>query len=89
MANECSRGYGQATEAAAMRSPVKIAEGSPLDGSFTGEFGWRSTIKRSMNTVRVTVRRKILRLPHKIVSIPKEHPVEKFSTKGCDKGAWR
>jgi hypothetical protein len=84
MANYCSRCYGQVIGATAMRFPVEIAEGSAVDGGFTGEFCWCNTIKRGVSTMCVVVLSKSIQLLRKILGIPEKRLVKEFSTNGSD-----
>ena len=67
-----------------MRFPVEIAEGSAVDGSFTGEFCWCNTIKRGVYTMCVVVLSKSIQLLRKILGIPEKRLVKAFTTNGSD-----
>jgi hypothetical protein len=67
-----------------MRFPVEIAEGSAVDGSFTGEFCGCNTIKRGVYTMCVVVLSKSIQLLRKILGIPEKRLVKVLSTNGSD-----
>ena len=67
-----------------MRFTMEIAEGSAVDGGFTGEFCGCNTIKRGVYTMCVVVLSKSIQLLRKILGIPEKRLVKVLSTNGSD-----
>ena len=68
-----------------MRFLLELPEISDADCAFSGHLCGSAVVKRGMDTVRVVVvLPKSLQLLHKIIGIPEEDLVKKFSTNRSD-----
>jgi len=67
-----------------MRLPLKFAEISEANDASPGNLCGSGVIERSLYTVRIVVLPKSFQLVRKIIGIPEECLVKKFSTNSSD-----